>query len=167
MALALLTLNLLSLLALGATAYWGHVIPQGGGALGRHLTLALIATLLALFTQTMTFFYFIGIGSSIRKSVQATGLGAELLRQSRWLKAQVFPWAAGAMGLLMIAFILGGAAHTRVLPGWVHGGLGYLAVAVSVAAFFLEARLLLRQNLLLNEFNRKEAVAAPEANPAP
>lgn len=162
MALALLTLNGFSLFLLAVTVYYGHLIPQGGGALGRHLTLALIATLLALFTQTMTFFYFIGVGSSIRKSVQETGLGAELVKQSRWLKARVFPWAASAMGLLMVTFILGGAAHTRVLPGWVHGSLGYLTLVVSVAALFQEAYLLFRQNYLINEFNRKGVSAAPE-----
>jgi len=161
MAPALLTLNLLSLAALALTVYNGHLIPLGGGALGRHLMLGLMATLVAVFTQTMTFFYFIGVGSSIRKSVEATGLGAELLKQSRWLKARVFPWAAGAMGLLMVTFILGGAAHTRVLPGWVHGSLGYLTLAVSVAAFFLEAYLLFRQNYLLNEFNRNGAAVVP------
>jgi hypothetical protein len=154
MTVALITLNLIALGALGLTAFYGHHIPQGGGALGRHLLLGLVATLLAVFAQVMTFFYFIGMSSTIRKSVEETVLGHELLRQSRMLKSQVFPWAAGAMGLLMLTFILGGAAHTRVLPGWVHGGLGYFSVAVAAAAFVQEVHLLFRLNYLVNEFNR-------------
>jgi hypothetical protein len=157
MTIGLLTLNLLSLIALGVTAFHGHQIPQGGGALGRHLFMALAATLLAVFAQTMTLFYFIGVSSTIKKSVAADRPGKELLSSSQGLKARVTAWAAAAIALLMITFILGGAAHTRLLPGWAHGGLGYLSLALTGLAVALETRLLLRQNFLLNEFNRRWA----------
>lgn len=154
MTVALLTLNIISLLTLSVVAFYGAIIPQGHGALGKHLSLALLAILLGVFTHTMTYFYFIGIGSSLRRAVEETGRGKETLRQSRRIKAKVFPWAGAAVLLLMTAFILGGAAHTRALPSWVHGSLGYIVVGFSAVAFVMEARYLIEQNRLVNELQR-------------
>jgi len=151
MTVALLTLNVISLATIAATVFYGNIIPQGGGALGRHLTLGLIAILLALFAHTMTFFYFIGVSTSIRNAVQDTGVGNDQLRQIRLLRSQVFPWAGGAMLALMIAFILGGAAHTMAVPGWVHGGFGYLAFMSGLVAFIVEALYLMRQNRVVHD----------------
>ena len=59
------------------------------------------------------------------------------------------------MGLLMVTFILGGGAHTRAIPGWIHGGLGYLSLAYSLVALFVEGYFLLQQNSLVNAFQRE------------
>lgn len=155
MTVALLTLNAISLATIAATVFYGNIIPQGGGALGRHLTLGLIAILLALFAHTMTFFYFIGVSTSIRKAVQDAGVGAEQLKQVRRLRSQVFPWAGGAMLTLMIAFILGGGAHTMALPAWIHGGFGYLAFISGLVAFIVEALYLMRQNRAVHDLEQE------------
>jgi hypothetical protein len=165
MTVALLTLNAISLATIAVTVFYGNIIPQGGGALGRHLTLALIAILLALFTHTMTFFYFIGVGSSIRNAVRETGVGAGQLEESRRLKSQVFPWVGGAMLTLMIAFILGGAAHTRALPSWVHGGLGYLALIAGLVAFLVEALFLMRQNRVVHDLEQRLLAHSKTSHP--
>jgi hypothetical protein len=155
MTVALLTLNAISLATIAVTVFYGNAIPQGGGMLGRHLMMALIAILLAVFTHTMTLFYFIGVGSSIRNAVRETGVGAGELDQSRKLKSRVFPWTAAAALALMVAFILGGAAHTRALPSWVHGSLAYLALALNAAALVVEARYLFRQNRVVYELQQR------------
>ena len=155
MTVALLTLNVISLIAIAVTVFYGIMIPEGGGALGRHLTIGLFAILLAVFTHTMTFFYFIGIASSIRRAVEETGVGGEHLKQVRRLRSQVFPWAGGAMLILMTTFVLGGAAHTRALPGWIHGSLGYIALGTSVVALLVEAHYLMAQNRVVNDVDQK------------
>lgn len=163
MTVALLTLNAMSLVAIAVTVFYGIMIPEGGGALGRHLTLGLLAILLAVFAHTMTFFYFIGIASSIRRAVEETGIGAEHLKQVRRLRSQVFPWAGGAMLILMTTFVMGGAAHTRALPSWVHGSLGYLALGTSFIALLVEASYLMQQNRVVNEVDQ-ELRARPPAH---
>lgn len=155
MTVALLTLNVISLIAIAVTIFYGIMIPEGGGALGRHLTVGLLAMLLAVFAHTMTFFYFIGVASSIRRAVEETGVGAEHLKQVRRLRSQVFPWAGGAMLVLMTTFVMGGAAHTRALPSWVHSSLGYLALGTSVVALLVEASYLMQQNRVVNEVDQK------------
>ena len=164
MTVALLTLNVISLVAIAVTVFYGIMIPEGGGALGRHLTLGLLAILLAVFAHTMTFFYFIGIASSIRRAVEETGVGADHLKQVRRLRSQVFPWAGGAMWVLRTTFVMGGAAHTQALPSWVHGSLGYLAVASGLVAFLVEAAYLMQQNRVVNEVDQELRARSPASH---
>lgn len=154
MALGLITLNLFSLLTLAATIFYGIRIPQGGGAMGRHLSIALVAVLICVFVHIMTYFYFVGMGANIRRAVEEYDFGIDALRQNKRLKQRVMPWAFGATALLMITFILGGGAHTRTLPSWTHTSLGYLALLVSLAALLVEGYFLLSQNSMVNTFQK-------------
>ncbi len=121
----------------------------------RHFMGALIASMLAVFTHTMTYFYFVGMSANLKRAVKEHGRGKEKLAESKVIKAKVLPWAFGGMGLLMITFILGGAAHTMVIPGWVHGGLGYIALTYSGVSMLIEGFYLLQQNSLVNEYQRE------------
>jgi hypothetical protein len=161
MTIGLLTLHLVSITVVGITVFYGIHIPEGGGAFGHHFLYALGAAMLAVFAHTMTYFYFVGMSGNLKRAVQEHGRGEDWLASSRRLKSKVLPWAFVGMGLLMVTFILGGGAHTRAVPGWIHGGLGYLAFGYSVVALFVEGYYLLRQNSLINAFNR-ELVGAPE-----
>ena len=67
----------------------------------------------------------------------------------------MLPWAFGGMFLLMVTFVLGGGAHTRAIPSWIHGGLGYLALAYSLVALLVEGYYLLKQNTVVNAFQRE------------
>jgi hypothetical protein len=155
MTIGLLTLHLLSLAAIGATVFYGIHIPDGGGAFGRHFFYALAAASFSVFTHTMTYFYFVGMGSNLRRAVEQHGRGGESLQSSRRIKAKVFPWAFSGVGLLMATFILGGGAHTRAIPSWIHGGLGYLSLPYSFVALLVEGYYLLQQNSLVNAFQRE------------
>lgn len=155
MTIGLLTLHLLSIAAIGITVFYGIKIPGGGGAFGRHFILALVAAMLAVFTHTMTYFYFAGMSGNIKRAVQEHGKGKDRLAESRRVKAKVLPWAFGGMGLLMVTFVLGGAAHTRAIPSWIHGGLGYLALVYSGVALLAEGYYLLQQNAIANAFQRE------------
>jgi hypothetical protein len=155
MTLGLLTLHILSIAAIGVTVFYGIHIPEGGGAFGKHFLYALAAASLSVFTHTMTYFYFVGMGSSLKRAVAEHGRGSERLASSRRIKAKVLPWAFSGMGLLMVTFILGGGAHTRAVPGWLHGGLGYLSLLYSLVALAVEGYYLLQQNSLVNAFQRE------------
>ncbi len=155
MTIGLLTLHLLSITGIAITVFYGIHIPQGGGAFGHHFLYALGAATLAVFTHTMTYFYFVGMSSNLKRAVEEHGRGKERLAQSRRIKAKVMPWAFGGMFLLMVTFILGGGAHTKAVPSWIHGGLGYSALAFTVVAFLVEGYYLLRQNSLVNAFQKE------------
>jgi Na+/H+ antiporter NhaC len=155
MTIGLLTLHVLSIAAIGITVFYGIHIPDGGGAFGRHFLYALAAACLAVFTHTMTYFYFVGMGSNLKRAVEEHGRGKDRLAESRKIKAKVLPWAFLGMGILMVTFILGGGAHTRAIPSWIHGGLGYFALGYSVVALLVEGYYLLQQNGLVNAFQRE------------
>lgn len=103
----------------------------------------------------MTYFYFVGMGSNLKRAVEEHGRGKDRLAESRKIKAKVLPWAFLGMGILMVTFILGGGAHTRAIPSWIHGGLGYFALGYSVVALLVEGYYLLQQNGLVNAFQRE------------
>lgn len=157
-------MHLFSITAISITVYYGIKIPEGGGAFGHHFMIALIAAIVAVFTHTMTYFYFAGMSGNIKRAVQEHGRGKERLLESRRIKAKVLPWAFGGMGLLMVTFVLGGGAHTRAIPSWIHGGLGYLALIYSGLAMFVEGYYLLQQNALTNAFHRE--LTGAKQNPA-
>ena len=163
MTIGLLTLNLLSIVAISITVFYGIKIPEGGGAFGRHFMVALAAAMLAVFTHTMTYFYFAGMSGNIKRAVKEHGKGKDRLAESRRIKAKVLPWAFGGMGLLMVTFVLGGAAHTRAIPSWIHGGLGYLALIYSGIALLVEGYYLLQQNAVANAFQRELSGARNDA----
>ncbi len=148
-------MHFLSIAAIGITVFYGIKIPEGGGAFGRHFMVALVAAMLAVFTHTMTYFYFAGMSGNIKRAVEEHGRGKDRLLESRRVKAKVLPWAFGGMGLLMVTFVLGGAAHTRAIPPWVHGGLGYLALIYSGLALLVEGYYLLQQNAIANAYQRE------------
>lgn len=163
MTIGLLTLHVLSIAAIAITVFYGIKIPEGGGAFGRHFMIALVAAMLAVFTHTMTYFYFAGMSGNLKRAVEEHGKGKDRLLESRRIKAKVLPWAFGGMGLLMATFILGGAAHTRAIPSWIHNGLGYLALAYSGLALLVEGYYLLQQNAIVNAFQRELTGAKKDA----
>lgn len=155
MTIGLLTLHLLSIGVIAMTVFYGIKIPEGGGAFGRHFMFALVAAIVAVFTHTMTYFYFAGMSGNVKRAVEEHGKGQDRLAESRRIKAKVLPWAFGGVGLLMVTFILGGGAHTRAIPAWIHNGLGYLALAFSGVALVVEGYYLLQQNAVVNAFQRE------------
>ena len=121
-----------SVILIGFVTYEGYRTSMGSLAASAHIRFALFGIVVVLFTQTMTLFYFVGTGSRIKKVVQRYGLAASLVERTRRLKARLFPWLTFTPLLTMAAFIVGGGAHTRALPGWIHGLLALLALAMNL-----------------------------------
>lgn len=117
---------------LGWITIQGYRTAAGALEAGAHIRFALFGIIVVLFTQTMTLFYFVGTGSRIKKVVREHGLDPAFIDRTARFKARLFPWLTFTPLLTMAAFILGGGAHTRVLPGWVHGGLALLALGMNL-----------------------------------
>ncbi len=116
----------------GFIVYQGYLTSAGTLDASRHIRFALFGIVVVLFTDTMTLFYFVGTGSRIKKVVHEYGLAPDLVHPTRRFKARLFPWLTFTPLVTMAAFILGGGAHTRVLPGWVHGGLALIALGMNL-----------------------------------
>ena len=60
-----------------------------------------------------------------------------------------------AMGLVMATFILGGGVATGSMPGWVHHGLFYAAVLVQALRLWVENRVLIENERLMANVDRR------------
>ena len=59
-------------------------------------------------------------------------LDGGFVRRTVRFKARLFPWLTFTPLVTMAAFILGGGAHTRTVPAWVHGGLALLCLGMNL-----------------------------------
>ena len=152
MAIALLTLGLVGTLAFGwtmALGYWAAGVPAG---VSRHFLAALGTTTILVMAHSFIMFFLLATGVEMKEMEKERGWGDTFKRRSVALKGRVFPQMTLAILVVMATFILGAAAHTRVIPGWAHGALAWLTLVVCLWA-------LGREYLVLGENNRLIAEA--------
>src|ERR1051325_1638934 len=133
--------------------YEGYRTAAGDLPASAHIRFALFGIVVVLFTQTMTLFYFVGTGSRIKKVGQQHRLAASYVERTRRLKARLFPWLTFTPLVTMAAFIIGGGAHTRVLPGWAHGSLALAALAMNLVTAVLAVACLSDNIVLIEEID--------------
>ncbi len=151
-----------SLVLIGIVTYEGYRTSAGGLAASAHIRFALFAIVVVLFTQTMTLFYFVGTGSRIKKVAQRYRLATSFVERTRRLKARLFPWLTFTPLVTMAAFIIGGGAHTRVLPGWLHGLLALLALAMNLITTAVAVSCISDNIVLIEEIDAALPETAPE-----
>ena len=135
MASFLLTTTLLSIAGLIATIVMGFRADPAHAA--THILIALATVLIALFSQSMTMFFFIGTGKEIK---EAAGNAADVVQRTRAHKSKVFPAAMWAIAFVMVTFILGGGVKSGKTPVWLHTTLAFATLAVFARAYYLELR---------------------------
>lgn len=147
MAIALLAATALALAGLLATSAQGFLAASGlmasaplpGALVTRHVGYAIPTVLLSLFSQSMVIFYFIGTGKLVKEEIASYPEPERrpILAALRGLKARTSPPATFALLSAIAVFVLGGGAHTRALPAWMH--LIAALAAVSLHAWALAA----------------------------
>src|SRR5256712_9891902 len=146
-------LSLASVTLIVRITYEGFRVSAGALGAGAHIRFALFGIVIVLFTHTMTLFYFVGTGSRIKKIVREYGLSVSLVDRTRRFKARLFPWLTFTPLVTMAAFIIGGGAHTRVIPGWVHGVLALLALGMNLATAALAVTCISDNIVLIGEID--------------
>ncbi len=121
----------------------------------RHFLLALSSTLIALFAESMIFFYFIGTGVSIKKAVALYELDHKYLGQVRQFKQRTSGIATLALLLLMTAFVLGGGVAARAVPGWAHHAAAWAALVTHGLSTWRGTSAILDNVGLLAELDRQ------------
>ena len=150
MAQFLLITTLLSLAGLIATDIIGFIAPPGHYA--QHIFFALGTVVLGLFSQSMTMFFFIGMGKEIK---EASGQDAEVVRRTRAHKAKVFPAATYSIGVLMVTFIMGGGVASGKTPHWLHITLFAASAAMYGRAYWVQLQAMLENAALMEKYLRE------------
>ena len=151
---ALLILGWIATAGLVLTGLLGfQVSPETG--VGTHLLVALLTTLLILFSHSWIMFYLIGTGKAIKTAVAEHGLEDELVQRTVDFKNRSYPWLMVAIGLVMGTFILGGGVATRVVSVWIHLALFGLTLAAQLRALLLEGQVILANDRLMQEIDSR------------
>jgi hypothetical protein len=143
----LITFNLASLLTLGYV-FWQGYYAGAGIPMKNHIVMALIATGLSVFSHSMTMMYFAALGRMIRQAVEKGNLNPEAVQKTKKYRSLIFRVGSITMLVVMAQTILGGGAHTRVFPGWVHEAQAIFTFLVSIFAVYIEIRYLILNHLL-------------------
>lgn len=146
-------LMLATVILIGQITYDGYRTSGGQVQPRDHIRYALFGMVVALFTHTMTLFYFVGTGSRIKKVVREYDLPPDLHGRTLVFKSRLFPWLTFTPLVTMAAFIIGGGAHTRVLPAWVHGGLAVLALGMNLVTAIIAVRCIGENVALIEEID--------------
>ena len=144
----MIILGWLGTVGLVAAGVMGYRI-GAGGTFGGHLLMALLASLLLLFSHCWIMFYLIGTGKAIKVAVAEHTLDPASVEETKHLKNRSYPSLMLAMGLVMVTFIIGGGVATRVVPAWAHAGLFFVTLVVQVRVLLLEQRVLLDNERLM------------------
>jgi hypothetical protein len=158
---ALLVVGWLATLGVVAAAAVGYAVGGERDRFELHVLLALVASLLLLFSHCWIMFYLIGTGKAIKRTVAEQGWEGELVAKTRDFKNRTGPALMLAMGLAMATFIVGMPVYTGVLPVWVHHALFYLALAAQGWALVREGAVLSANERLIRDLNRRLEAGAP------
>ena len=120
----------------------------------RHVTLAVFATMITLFSHSMAMFYLIGKGKAVREAVAEGGLSGTFVAEISSVRRPVFSIGMLAVALTIVAAVIGGGVDTGVLPSGFHALLGYSAVVANVAALRAEVVALSTIARVVDEVNR-------------
>ncbi|HEX4960865.1 MAG TPA: hypothetical protein VF173_08505 [Thermoanaerobaculia bacterium] len=157
---ALLIVGALSTLGVIAAAVVGYRLHGATDSnMPLHVLIGLASSLLLLFSHCWIMFYLIGTGKAIKDAVKENALDPAFIEETKRFKNLSYPWLMLAMGLVMAAFIVGGGVATGSVPVWVHHLLFYLAIASQVYALWVEQRVLVGNERLMEDVDRRLAAA--------
>lgn len=142
----LISFNLGSL----AILIWVFIQGYGAGAAGirNHIVLGLAATGMIVFSQSMTMMYAAAVGRMIRQAVERGELDPAHVKKTKDYRKKIFRLGSLTIVIVMLHTILGGGAHTRAFPLWVHEGLAIFTLLLTVYAVAAEIRYLIYNHLL-------------------
>src|SRR5437867_3851374 len=105
-------------------------------AFRKHTAFAIPTLIFVLFGQSMTMFYFIGLGKQAREAAETISreAGERMRSLVRAQKGPVFRSATLAVAFAIMVYVLGGAVHVhKIRPAW------HLAAAAAALFFHLQA----------------------------
>lgn len=118
-----------------AVGFWVHD-PRSFAV---HFAMGLVATILTCLIYCVLLTYFVITGKLIKQAVQSAGLEKDLIQQSQKPKARIVLLTALAVGVTLVAALLGAWANVSVdqqsARPFMHMCAEFLALCVNLAAF--------------------------------
>ena len=124
-----------------------------GADVGRHISFGFFSTMIMLLAHSMMMFYLIGKGKAVKDAMAEGGLTGDQYRRIAMVRKPVFSVGTLAMGVKMVAAILGASVDTGVLPSIVHAMIAYGAIVCNVAALKIEISALSESARIVDEVN--------------
>jgi hypothetical protein len=150
LAQALLTAVALGVFGLVTSAVFG----LRGTDLTRHISFGIFSTMVTLLAHSMMMFYLIGKGKAVKDAMAEGNLTGDYYRRIAAARKPVFSIGTFAMGVTILAALLGASVDTGVLPPIVHAMIAYGAIACNLAAIKIELDALSASSRVVDEVNR-------------
>jgi hypothetical protein len=148
---ALLTAVCIGLAGLVTTTVFG----LRGTDISRHVSYGIFSTLITLLAHSMMMFYLIGKGKAVKDAMAEHGVAGDYYRRIAVARKPVFSIGTLAIGVTMVAAIMGASVDTGVLPPIVHAMIAYGAIACNLAAVKTEIAALLESGRIVDEVNHQ------------
>ena len=140
---------------------------NGSAGMTSHLLTGLFTAMLTCGIHVLVMFYLIGTGKDVRDAVEEHAeLRAKFVPLTRQLKRRAFPAATLAIVAVIVATLMGGEVHSRIIrpegelpfrgvtAWWVHLLFVLVAVGSSVYAFYVELCVVKDNRRSIDEINR-------------
>ena len=151
MAQALLTAVVIALTGLVTTAVIGLL----GLDISRHISYGIFSTMITLLAHSMMMFYLIGKGKAVKDAMAEGNLTGDYYRRIAAARKPVFSIGTLAMGVTIVAALVGASVDTGSLPPIVHAMVAYAAIACNLAAAKIEIDALSASSRIVDEVNRQ------------
>jgi hypothetical protein len=149
-AATLLTSVGIGLLGLIVTAVFGLL----GTDISRHISFGMFSTLVTMLAHSMMMFYLIGKGKAVKDAMTEHHVTGDHDRRIAAVRKPVFSIGTLAMGVTMVAAIMGASVDTGGLPPMVHAMMAYGAIAANLAAMKVEIDALAESGRIVDEVDR-------------
>jgi hypothetical protein len=130
------------------------VLAWQGTDLERHVSFGFFSAMVLLLAHSMMMFYLIGKGKAVKDAMIEGRLSGDHYRRIARARKPVFSAGTLAMGVTMVAAIIGASVDTGVLPPVIHGVLAYIAIAANVFALRVEIAALTESSRIVGEVNQ-------------
>ena len=169
---------------LAATAAIGITIVDPA-TMYRHYVMGMASSMLTCFIHVLVLFYLIGTGKDVRDAVdEHPDLKETYVPWTRLQKRRVFPPACFAIALMVVATLMGGEVHSRLLAAeggrslpvrgvtawWIHLLFVVLALLTSAVAFRAEVASTRESRRAIESLNAelaRRASSEPRGGPEP
>jgi hypothetical protein len=87
------------------------------------MSFLILTSIIYLFTETLIIFFFVGTGVSVKEFMQENKIYGNFHKRMISLKRQIYPPQLLNIFIVMVTFILYGAADTGKMPLWIFRSL--------------------------------------------
>ena len=102
------------------------------------LSFLILTSIIYLFTETLIMFFFVGTGVSVKEYMLEQKIHGDFHKRSIAIKRRVYPPQMLNLLILMIAFILFGAADTHKISPWLYRGILFIGILQFIDAKIIQ-----------------------------